>query len=355
MIYLGCTASQDTRKSLARGFGKADTSGLESVFIKKIAYSPVNNNYVALADAIDTGLEVCIGYISGGLTVGSPLAGVDWEEITDDIGGYETLIDLLWCSGIGKYIALYNSEADEEGKIRTSSDGITWSYDSVIPMNYVQSMTYSPTLNRLIVVGNNYDSIEDIESPKVYYSSDALTWTEATTNPSVLYGWGCAWGDTATGGVFCILSNDYEDVCSYSSDGITWADGTPPSGSYWRNICFSPELSMFAAQADSDGGAIIATSPDGIVWTDRVTEDLVDMEGLLTSIVWINEIGSFICTNDTASPKYAFYKSSDGITWSKYNPIDETDTFNTITGCSIWNGKLRHMVSTMESEICISL
>ena len=63
-----------------------------------------------------------------------------------------------------------------------------------------------------------------------------------------------------------------------------------PSLRNWQSICWSHELRMFCAAA-SNGSNIIATSHDGIIWTQRTLPASRDWR----SVCWSPEL-NMLCT-----------------------------------------------------------
>ena len=87
-----------------------------------------------------------------------------------------------------------------------------------------------------------------------------------------------------------------------------WTQRTLPSSKNWQSICWSPELRLFCAMAQSSNTA--ATSPDGITWTERT----LPVSQYWTDICWSPELGLF-CAMASGSNKIAI--SSNGISWTQ--------------------------------------
>ena len=91
------------------------------------------------------------------------------------------------------------------------------------------------------------------------YSTDGITWTEGTM-PSTQ-----SWTSVCYGnGKFVAVSNN-SDVFAYSTDGITWTEGTLPSSNEWGYICYGS--STFVVITNTLQRNIFAYSTDGINWT----------------------------------------------------------------------------------------
>lgn len=119
--------------------------------------------------------------------------------------------------------------------------------------------------------------------------------------------------------LFCTISetgsgawNNNRIATSPSADSNSWTIRALANGT-WESIAWSPTLGLFAAARSSNGGSQIATSPDGINWTIRVTPAQTVS---IRRIIWGGD--KFVCVGQTASDASAnlgFY-STDGVTWN---------------------------------------
>jgi hypothetical protein len=106
--------------------------------------------------------------------------------------------------------------------------------------------------------------------------------------------------------------NNYKVMTSY--DGINWTERAVPDlqrNNWWAHICWSPEVGIFVAVADT-GDYKIMTSPDGINWTRILSSSNF---ARLTSICWSAQLGIFVTINLNGSEVYT---SKDGSSWTKY-------------------------------------
>ncbi len=105
-----------------------------------------------------------------------------------------------------------------------------------------------------------------------------------------------------------------------SPDGITWTLRTSAADNNWSSVCWSPELSLFVAVANSGTGNRVMTSPDGITWTSRTS--VVDNNW--SSVCWAPELSLFaaVATSGTGN---RVMTSPDGVTWtSRTSAADNT-------------------------------
>lgn len=84
-----------------------------------------------------------------------------------------------------------------------------------------------------------------------------------------------AWTDAVFAqsiGVWLALSPEgasTADKVLRSTNGLTWAEHTLPTGAAWTALVWSETAGLFAAFCTNNSGVGVATSPDGITWTTR--------------------------------------------------------------------------------------
>lgn len=97
-----------------------------------------------------------------------------------------------------------------------------------------------------------------------------------------------------------------------SPDGITWTSRTMTSPQ-WCRVTWAPELELFCAIAQTDGGAtgkMVSTSPDGITWTARTASFNTTWQGLC----WAPALGLFVAVASSGATRVM--TSPDGINWT---------------------------------------
>lgn len=78
------------------------------------------------------------------------------------------------------------------------------------------------------------------------------------------------WGDVIYAesiGVWLALRAD-DDKVARSLDGITWTYETLPDNGNWLALVWAEDLGLFAAFCTNNSGISVATSPDGITWSN---------------------------------------------------------------------------------------
>jgi hypothetical protein len=96
-----------------------------------------------------------------------------------------------------------------------------------------------------------------------------------------------------------------------SPDGITWTARTSAADNFWRSVCWASELSLFVAVAASGTGDRVMTSPDGITWTARTPA----ADNNWRSVCWSSELSLFVAVANTGADNRVM-TSPDGITWT---------------------------------------
>lgn len=115
------------------------------------------------------------------------------------------------------------------GQFSTSSDGINWSYNTTSPAESFRSIAWSPTLN--LWCAASYGR-------KMCYSS-GTTWTQSTSANANW--WDVVWQPEYNRFVACALSNT---KVYWSSDAITWtASTTTITSRSWTSLAYAPGLS----------------------------------------------------------------------------------------------------------------
>jgi hypothetical protein len=105
-----------------------------------------------------------------------------------------------------------------------------------------------------------------------------------------------------------------------AAPGEDWVPRTPAADNGWRGVCWSPELTLFVAVAES-GTDRVMTSPDGITWTIR--DSAVEHQHW-ASVCWSPEQTLFVAVSDDSGGFWigGVMISPDGIVWQARNTIE---------------------------------
>jgi hypothetical protein len=145
--------------------------------------------------------------------------------------------------GNGIYVAVVPNSST----FVTSTDGVTWTQ---------RTLPVSRNWTDMIYGGNQFILVATTTTTTLY-SSDGINWNTATLPTSK------GWKSVAYGnGIYVILANN-SSTTVYSNDGINWNTGMG-LGSTVTDMAFGNN--NFVAV---ENGTIVATSTDGITWTQR--------------------------------------------------------------------------------------
>ena len=113
-------------------------------------------------------------------------------------------------------------------------------------------------------------------------------------------------------------------------DGST-SNITTPSGNLdlwtlyndWSSVCWSPELSLYVAVANS-GNVRVMTSSNGINWSAKTV-----VNNNWNSICWSNSLNIFVAVSDSGSQRVM--TSPNGINWTLRNSANNSYTWKSVT------------------------
>lgn len=120
----------------------------------------------------------------------------------------------------------------------------------------------------------------------------------------------------------------------FATAATTWVTRSAPDFN-WTSVCWSSELSLFAA---SGWSGYIMTSPDAITWTTRVFTSTQ-----VVSIIWVPELTLFVGVSNTGTGNRVV-TSPDGITWTTRTSAAD-NSWNSV----VWAPELRLLVAVATS------
>lgn len=173
---------------------------------------------------------------------------------------------------------------------RTSADGgATWALDWLSPdlaENYpFLDAVWSPTAGAFVAL------VQVAANQDAYGSSDGRTWSRLGSVP-------CQGGlAVSPAGLLVVTGSSLVGACvATSPDGVTWTQGTPPAGGLLRKAFWTG--SQFLAVGS--GGAL-ATSVDGAAWTPRASGVAASLRGAAASAstqVVVGDGGTILSSSD---------------------------------------------------------
>ena len=160
------------------------------------------------------------------------------------------------------------------GAILTSSDGVTWTMQTIGVSTDLSSVTYSESLGLFVAVGY---------SGAIITSSDGVTWTSQTSGVSTAL-YGVTYSESL--GLFVALVGSSGAILT-SPDGVTWTSRTSGVSTALSSVTYSESLGLFIAVGDS--GTII-TSSDGVTWTSQTS----GVSSTLWGVTYSESLGLFV-------------------------------------------------------------
>lgn len=211
--------------------------------------TPADNQWVNLAWSPELGIIVAISntgtnnramysYDAINWTIAVTPTDSDWRGVT-------------WASELGLFVAVGNTTGTN--RVMTSPDGITWSLQTAAEASDWTSICWAPELGLLVAVAS-------AGTNRIYYSSNATSWTAAT--------------------------------------GIN---------STWQSVIWAAELGLFIAAATT-GTNIIMTSPDGINWTGRTT-----ITAAWTALCWSKELYRIVTIGNSTTNRAMYSDNKNNV------------------------------------------
>jgi hypothetical protein len=253
----------------------------------RVVYAPELNLFIAISENTFSD------------TMMSSANGFDWDYVSSSPN---FLNDIVWSEELSLFVVVSRTSP----YLRTSSDGVTWTGQSVPTTESLQAIAWSPELGLFAVVSFDGDLIT---------SPDGLNWT-SRTSPNVIRGYSMCWSKELA--VFIV---GYQNELAISSNGIDWTSIDTVVG-IWRSIAWSPKLGLFVAVSNSRSSII--TSPDGLNWTE------ISVSFRYSGIVW-SDIGIFVAVGTYG---YMMY-SNDGINW-----VENDDVMSGVLQGVCWSDEL---------------
>lgn len=218
-----------------------------------------------------------------------------------------------------------------------SSDGVEWNIvkDNTFP---VENVTWAggkivgtgQTFSSTRFFDNNYGNwyTELRSTPSLYFSTDAIKWTQVNIGPTTIYCSECMEPNPMPDNIFVpssvIWTGEKYVVVGSNGGTVTSADGAT-----WSNVVYAGSNSFNSVTwtgnrcvAVGDSGAIYS-SPDGVIWNQQVSGIIEE----LRSVVWSGK--KCVAVGDSGTICTSF----DGVTWSRQESGVKSNL-----GSVVWSG-----------------
>ena len=244
-----------------------------------------NGKYVALG-----------GY--GATTMAYSTDGISWTQgnLPSSSQNWQSV-----CYGNGKYVA--TTTGNSGGNIFAySTNGINWTEGNMPSERRWDSLCYGNGKFVAIAWAHIYNDLlaylPDSEFDLLEFKESTVSTSSDTYWTSVCYG----------NDKFVAVSTT--NTMAYSTDGISWTEGTMPSSKYWASVCYGKDKFVAVSTTNT-----MAYSTDGISWT----------EGTIPSIQWQSVCygkDKYVAVRDYSS---IMAYSTDGINWTQGTMFNQQD------------------------------
>ena len=293
----------------------------KSVWDWTLQTTPDTNHMFSMAyDPDDNQRWVAVGFLGKCMT--SDDDGVTWTARTSSFGSSQ-IGAVVWASSLSLFVAVGAS-----GKIATSPDGITWTqrtstFDS---SGTIYAIAWDGTT--LVAGGATAAAAPEIET-----STDGTTWTSRTPGGSTYP------LSMAAGRNLFVSGRTAGEIWTSSDSGVTWTQVTEtPSAENIRSIAFGKGRFVFASEDTTQVGY----SENGTVWT-LGTNFADEATTLFREVKFSNLLGKFIMCGLTQAYNTIIATSPDGNVWS----VSETDSVLSATPTSVGANDTAVLVSAV--------
>lgn len=216
----------------------------------------------------------------------SSVNGINWKTDFDESGN--SLSDIAYSKTLGILCVIGKNTPESQGFYFLLSNGNSWeeNYLQVIRNN----VFYSKALNKYLYIGQySYSSNDGINWKTENFIVQSSIKSIAINTKQQIY-----------------LGIDYNKKVYISNNGLDWSI-TGELAQSLNKIVYSPKLNLFCIVGNN---GYIATSPDGITWTQRYS----DVTNNISAICWSEKQKQFVAvTDNNTNTRYII--SNDGINW----------------------------------------
>jgi hypothetical protein len=280
------------------------------------SYGPINtepsSSFLVAGGSAGNGLTNTLSYsIDGGITWTAALTGAAtiFPNIVYDVF-FNNNIWVATGSGI-------IGNANNQFQLAYSYDGLNWVGVEGLPTFTVNGRGICLGWNGSYwLAGGEVGSLGVIGSIVLVTSKDGVNWTNTTGNISSLINACTAlcWNGSLWVGAGQTVGTQVTQII-YSNDGITWFNSVSGTNiALVRILKIIWNGNIFLAVGGSFGSPTIAWSRDGVSWTNSPNN--VFALGTVNSVAW-NGAVFIACGNNFNGSGYKIASSPDGITWTE--------------------------------------
>ncbi|MDP1688979.1 MAG: tail fiber domain-containing protein [bacterium] len=257
--------------------------------------SPENYNWESVTYGTDRFVAVSSSGANG-RAMWSLNGKTNWTLSTDADTKSKAWSSIAFSSVLNRFVAV-----ETGGQAMYSTDGNSWFPGNTTTAHSWKSVVYGN--GGFVAVASN------LPTTRVMYSSDGITWTTRATSPintwnSVTYANNTfvAVGDTS----------GYQAMTATVFNG-SWAEQVTPDNDKWQSVTYGEGL--FVAVASDGTNSRVMTSPDGIAWTTRKSNDTPPSHPW-QSVTYGNGVFVAVANDGTLGRGDRVMTSLDGIIWA---------------------------------------
>jgi nucleoid DNA-binding protein len=262
-FYTGIASSNDGAKWCAIPMFMAGFTPLNSADGITWEASPAISEtyYAAVAWSEALALFCAVGYVE---VLGVPkfhtitsADGIAWSETVESFSF--TCLCVYYAEAAG--IWLSGGFFESVSSLLQSSDAISWSFVTAVPIVGIAGFAYSPTLALYVAVGFPNGICDKV------YSVDAITWIASANYFAAEYA-GVAWSESLE--IFSATANKSGvGYHSYSLDGINWTNVNLGTVAFISAPAAGSGKVKFVFATYKDGSTRIWNSKNGLTYTQR--------------------------------------------------------------------------------------
>lgn len=163
-------------------------------------------------------------------------------------------------------------------------------------------------------------------------SPDGITWTGRNDNHLTTTAYDVAGNAT----LLCAVGEGTQTAALSTDLAVTWQSAGRPFSRSGRGVAFAPELNLFVAVGDSDGGTVRSSS-DCVSWTTRSDLWQRSQGASGRAVAWGGTGVGFVAVGDRGNTANTILASMDGITWTPRGASILQDTGTDVAyGNGLW-------------------
>lgn len=225
--------------------------------------------------------------------------GTSWSTMSSIPVDFNGNVGWELCAYGNGIVLLYNP-GSPAGFVKSTDNGVTWSSVYAPPWDGISGLAFGN--GYFVAIQGGYDAT----GQKIYYSSDAVSWTGVTVSnrlEQVIFydGYFNAVGTAGYGRSAGFYT---------STDGVNWTSGTSDYTGFSGFYLTSSDTRPMMEVDHPDGAAILTSSNHGATWTTATT-----LSTFYLGLYYLN--GAWIMFDGNVA---GVYSTNNGVSWTGFSP-----------------------------------